>query len=91
MDEEFKKYLTIGDYFKTLIIFLPTFILVSVLLGLFAGTMNGVIMIVALLMTICILYLRLLYVSSIRKKENKMMWEAKVAFEAKNKNQENNF
>lgn len=85
MDEEFRKYLTIGDYFKTFIIFLPMFMLISFLLTMFIGRYDNVVMLLALLMTSFILYLRLLYVSTIRKKEKKMVWEAKVAFENENK------
>ncbi len=77
MDNEYKHYLTASDYVRTIILFFPVFILLVVVWTLVLGEVDNIVVLFALLQTPFVLYFRLIYIASIRKKQNKMIWKAK--------------
>lgn len=79
-----KKYLTVKDYIVSILLFLPTFILMSaILISLWGGNEGNVSEIFALMITPFILYLRLKYIAHIRERHYQMVWQAKQDFENK--------
>lgn len=79
------KYLTIGDYIRSVIAFIPVFLLSAMIITVFtAGVVNEFTLILTFIFALIIIYLRLKLIISVRKKRYRMIWEAQKDYEQEN-------